>query len=70
MTERKGKNVAVPFEVHRQLKIISANTGLTVPEALAKFGGPGIGAEFERQMGAGRAPADRAPKRAAAKAGG
>ena len=45
-----AKSLKVNLERHRKLKIISANTGLTVSEAMERFGGPGIDAEYEREV--------------------
>ena len=43
------KSVKVSAERHRRLKIVAAHSGLSTAEALEKFGGPAIDAEYARQ---------------------
>lgn len=45
------KSLKVSVERHRRLKIVAANTGLGIMDALEKFGGPGIDAEYAKYAG-------------------
>ena len=37
-------------DLFRRLKVCASNLGLSIREAVSRFAGPGIDAEYERQM--------------------